>query len=242
MKGDYSAMRRRPYLLLVTAVVLVLAACSGSAKSTATIPATSAITVTPTPTAVAPTATAAAPASTPTTAAVQPTATRPPIASTSPMPSQAATVTPTPLQPTLPDYRDDRSTPIAVLESLYNAINSKQYARAYSYWEQSDSVPPFEQFAQGYADTEHVELTTGAARSGAAAGNLYFEVPVILHVTQSGGGRQIFAGCYMLHLGRPEMQVAPPYHPMAIVRGDLQQVQTDADATAIFDKGCQPGE
>lgn len=128
-----------------------------------------------------------------------------------------------------------------MLESLYNAINNRQYARAYSYWEDSDSLPPFDEFAQGYADTAHVDLTTGAAQPSAAAGNLYYEVPVILHVTQIGAGPQIFAGCYTLHLAQPALQTAPPYHPMAISRGDLQQVQTDADATAIFDKGCQPG-
>lgn len=231
----------RPHIVILAAMlVLLLAACGGSSGSTATAPATNAAATAPTQAAATPTSTPAT-ASTPTTAASNPTATKPPVASTSPVPSGAATATPTPAQPALPDYRDDRSTPVAVLESLYNAVNSKQYARAYSYWEQSDAAPPFDQFAQGYADTKHVDLTAGAARTGAAAGNLYFDVPVILHVTQTDGSQQIFVGCYTMHLGRPEMQVAPPYHPMAISRGDLQQVQNDADATAIFDKGCQPG-
>ncbi len=31
-------------------------------------------------------------------------------------------------------YLDDRSTPIQVLKSYYNAINRQEYVRAYSYW------------------------------------------------------------------------------------------------------------
>lgn len=232
---------RPHFFILAAALVLLLAACGGSAGSTATAPAASTAATAPTQAVATPTA-ALATASAPTPAASNPTATKPPVASTSPIPANPATATPPPTdQAEPPDYRDDRSTPIAVLESLYNAINSRQYARAYSYWEESDSLPSFETFAQGYADTAHVDLTTGTAQPGAAAGNLYYDVPVILHVTRAGGSPQIFAGCYTLHLAQPALQAAPPYHPMAISRGDLQQVQTDADATAIFDKGCQPG-
>jgi len=237
VNGDYNAMRPRPVILLATLLALVLAACGGSAESTATAPATSAVVPTPTLT----TSATSAPATTPTPAAVQPTATLPPVASTSPSPPAAATATPTPAQTEPPDYRDDRSTPVAVLESLYNAINNRQYARAWTYWEESDARPSFEQFAAGYADTAHVDLTTGPVHTGAAAGNLYFDVPVILHATQTNGSQQIFAGCYTLHLAQPSLQTEPPYHPMAISHAELQQVQTDADATAIFDGGCQPG-
>ena len=35
-------------------------------------------------------------------------------------------------------YIDDRSSPQALVQSLYNAINRKEFARAYSYF----SVPP----------------------------------------------------------------------------------------------------
>jgi hypothetical protein len=141
----------------------------------------------------------------------------------------------------LADYQDDRSGPVEVLESLYNAINSQEYARAYSYWEQSNSLPPFDQFQAGYENTQSVDLTTGEVTLGAAAGNLYFDVPVMLAVTTTDGGTQYFAGCYTLHLGQPKIQAAPPYHPMAIASGDLQQVDTAAAAQQIVNQGCQPG-
>ncbi|MEI2616088.1 MAG: hypothetical protein V9F06_00440 [Thermomicrobiales bacterium] len=239
------ARKRSLAFLLSTALVLLLAACSGTTQSTATAQPTgtsgptAARTETPTsaPTTTAlPTATETA-TSIPATAAATST-----IISTGPVPTDSAASTPVSGPKIYPaNYQDDRSTPITLLESLYNAINSKQYARAYSYWEQSENVPPFDQFSKGYADTDHVDLTTGTFGVGAAAGSLYYDVPVILHVDQTDGSQQIFVGCYLLHLVRPEMQILPPYHPMAITKGDLQQAQTDADATAIFNKGCPPG-
>ncbi|MCO5176350.1 MAG: hypothetical protein M9890_05165 [Thermomicrobiales bacterium] len=224
-------MTLRPHHILTALFILLLAACGGSADSTATTApqtepaATETVAVAP-PTADLPTATAQPEPSATNTAEPAPTLT--PISSNSADADNAQ-----------PGYLDDRSTPVAVLESLYNAINSKQYARAYSYWEESNDLAPFDQFSAGYADTDQVELTTGDVNTGAAAGNRYYGVPVILHVSQTDGSQQIFAGCYTLHLAQPDIQAAPPFHPMAIQRGDLQQVNSDADARAILEQGCQ---
>jgi hypothetical protein len=140
--------------------------------------------------------------------------------------------------PGLEGYLDNRSGPVAVLESLYSAINLQQYARAYSYWEASDTLPAFADFEAGYANTETVELTTGEISTDVGAGQLYFGVPVTLDVTTTDGGTQIFAGCYVLHLARPEMQVEPPYSPLAIASADISEVASDAAASARMAEGC----
>ena len=59
------------------------------------------------------------------------------------------------------NYLDDRSGPVEVLASLFNAVNRKEYVRAYSYWENAGTNPevaPFDQFQKGYAETESVQL------------------------------------------------------------------------------------
>lgn len=218
-------MRFRLPLLL--AIALLVTACGSSASSTATAPVTA--------------TESAAPTATATAAADQPTEAASSIASTSSPPAGETATPPADEQAGPPDYRDDRSTATAVLESLYNAINSKQYARAWSYWEDSEDRPSFDEFKTGYDNTEHVDLTIGTVQTGAGAGNLYYDVPVILHVAMADGSNQIFAGCYTLHLGQPSIQAEPPYHPMAIMRGDVQEAKSDADAQSIFEKGCQPG-
>src|SRR5579871_784251 len=63
-----------------------------------------------------------------------------------------------------PGYLDDRSTPEAVINSYYDAVNKREYARAYTYWEPDAAARellPFDDWAQGYADTTSVDLTIG---------------------------------------------------------------------------------
>src|SRR5215217_463954 len=74
--------------------------------------------------------------------------------------AQASTSVPAAAQAE-PTYLDDRSGPVEVLGSLTNAINRREYARAYSYWEPDSAVlQPYAEFAAGYANTIEVELST----------------------------------------------------------------------------------
>jgi hypothetical protein len=121
-------------------------------------------------------------------------------------------------------YVEDRTDGVQVLRSLFNAINRKEYVRAYSYWQPgSAQLQPYDQFQQGYADTNSVQLTAGTQTTEGAAGQLYYNVPVIL-VSQATGGTQTFTGCYVLQLSNPSVQGQPPFQPLAIHSAAIQQV------------------
>ncbi|HEX7103229.1 MAG TPA: hypothetical protein VF201_11345 [Nitrolancea sp.] len=234
-------------LLLATCISLaLLAACRGPSDSasnslTATSPATaaggSAATLTSTAPATATPAATATSAATPTPA---PTGTSVGTATVTTAP--AATATP------LPDgstgevkYLDDRSTAAAVIDSYYRAINAKQYARAYSYWEPNtpaDQLPPFDQFQQGYATTTSVQVTIGDVGGGAAAGNLYFSVPVMLQSATTDKGDETFVGCYTLHIGNPANQTEPPFESLAIQKASVTQVTGEQSAKDLLDTVC----
>ena len=140
-----------------------------------------------------------------------------------------------------PGYLDDRSTPEAVMRSLYDAVKKGEYARAYGYWEATSAqLPPFDEFQQGYADTASVDLTIGDVGGGVGAGQLFFTVPVTLVATALDGSTQTFVGCYILHLARPQLQAVPPYHPMAIQSASVEAVADDADTTALMQQACPP--
>jgi hypothetical protein len=119
-----------------------------------------------------------------------------------------------------PAYRDDRSTPEAVIRSFYNAIDRGEYARAYSYYRDGEGVADYRSFAAGYADTASVTVFAGAAASEGAAGSTYFTLPVSLDATDRSGGHHYFAGCYSLRLIQPAIQ-DPPVIPTHIVSGKL---------------------
>jgi hypothetical protein len=119
-----------------------------------------------------------------------------------------------------PDYRDDRSSPAALVGSLYNAIARKEYARAWSYFAEppADSL---EAYAAGYADTASVEIRTGTAFEEGAAGSLYYLLPVAISAERPDGSYAQFAGCYTIRLLQPAVQDAP-FRPMAIEGADLE--------------------
>lgn len=127
-----------------------------------------------------------------------------------------------------PAYLDDRSTPASVLESLYNAVNRHEYARAYSYWHAGvEALPPYSQFVQGYADTVSVRLTHGRVAGEGAAGSIFYTVPVRLEAHHTDGSTRVFVGCYTLRLVQPGVQ-APPFRPLSIIGGELRQPTGEA--------------
>lgn len=123
----------------------------------------------------------------------------------------------------LPGYRDDRSTPEAVVSSLYNAVNRREYLRAWSYFRAGPERPDYPTFKQGYRDTEHVGLKLGKATSEGAAGSIYYLLPVAIEARAADGTETVFEGCYELRLVEPSIQDTPPFEPMGIVKGVLEK-------------------
>ena len=140
-------------------------------------------------------------------------------------------------------YLDDRSTPIQVLRSYYNAINRKEYVRAYYYWftpgNSSTSEPPdYNDFADGYANTVSVRLTTGKVISDAAAGTVYYQVPAVLTATHTDGTSVRYAGCFRLKQPQPLNFGAPPFEPLGIDSADLRQVSGNASTASLLTASC----
>ena len=93
--------------------------------------------------------------------------------------------------------KDERNDPVATLASYYNAINDRDYHRAYGFWETPSSS--FEQFARGFAGTEHVRiLVEPSPRIEGAAGSAFAEISTIVVATTRGGNERVFAGCYVM--------------------------------------------
>lgn len=90
---------------------------------------------------------------------------------------------------------------IAVLRDYYRAIDSQDYVHAWSLWSdggRSSGQSP-QQFADGFANTAHVTVETGAPGSvGAAAGSRFIEIPVTVDAVTRDGGTQHYSGTYTL--------------------------------------------
>ena len=139
-------------------------------------------------------------------------------------------------------YLDDLSDPVEELRSYFNAINRREYVRAYTYWESgaaASQLPSYDQFAQGYQDTATVQLTTGQVASDAGAGQVYYSVPVTLAVKTTAGAAQTFVGCYKLHQAQPVNFGAPPFKPLGIISASVKQVANGSDTASLMSQACQ---
>jgi len=137
-------------------------------------------------------------------------------------------------------YLDDRSDPTQVLRSMFNALNRREYARAYGYWDALDAeARPFDEFAAGYENTRAVTLEFGEIVADAGAGQYHYQAPVILRAETTTGAAQVFVACYTLHISNPSFQASPPFQPLAIRSGTARQV-TEADAAARLSTICLP--
>jgi hypothetical protein len=143
--------------------------------------------------------------------------------------------------PDTTEYLDDRSSAESVVRSLFNAINSRHYVRAYSYWEpNAEGLPPFEEFEQSFAQTDYVNLfDVGEVLTDAGAGQQYFAVPYIISVTNTDGTVEAFAGCYLLHLANPAIQATPPFQPLAIRDAAIRQMGEGDDSFTISATLCE---
>ncbi|MFN8492382.1 MAG: hypothetical protein U0350_32575 [Caldilineaceae bacterium] len=167
---------------------------------------------------------------------IQPDMTPPATATT---PTITATVVSTVALPTAQPSptADEHSDPTTLLASYIDAINHKQYARAYGYWETPPNNQSLAQFTQGFADTAAVDLLINPpARLEGAAGSVYASVPTVLVATHTDHIVYIFSGCYVAR--RSNQGIAPENNPWLLYRGDLKAAAADTNLITLLQQGC----
>lgn len=100
---------------------------------------------------------------------------------------------------------------LGLLQAYFQAINDRNYPRAYTFWEDNGaaSQQDYTAFVQGFIQTVRVELVVGEVRSEGAAGSVYTAVPVVLFAYQQDGLRKAFCGTYELRRSN-----LPPFEGM----------------------------
>jgi hypothetical protein len=100
---------------------------------------------------------------------------------------------------------ENRQDPVLLLASYFDAINRQEYRRAWEYWENPPN-PSYEDFAEGYAETESVLLVVHPpVQEERAAGSVYAGVPTLLVATHHDGSQRNFAGCYVARRVNPDI-------------------------------------
>jgi hypothetical protein len=140
-------------------------------------------------------------------------------------------------------FYEDRTDPVAALLSYYNAINRKDYERAYSYFQGAPNpdpslAAPFAQFVQGYANTASVTVAVGKVFIDAGAGQRYATFPVVLTARNANGSTQLFAGCYTLHRVAEGISENPNDELWSINSAKLSVVAADSSLDRLLTQNC----
>jgi hypothetical protein len=136
-------------------------------------------------------------------------------------------------------FYENRTGPIELLQSFYNAINRKEYQRAYGYFEAGSNVQPYAQFAQGYADTASVMFMSGAVTTEGAVGSTYASVPVVITATHTDGSVHTFYGCYTLRRTNPGIDPNPNATLWRIYDAHVQPAPDNMSTDAMLMRGCK---
>ena len=127
------------------------------------------------------------------------------------------------------------------LKSYYNAINRKEYERAYGYFDKGAEVAPFAQFAAGYGNTTSVTLALNPNyREDPGAGNIYAAIRVALTATHKDGSKQLFSGCYIMHRVNEGISEDPNDELWRISSARLVEVPANSSVDALLAQECTP--
>ena len=137
-------------------------------------------------------------------------------------------------------YIDDRSDAAALVRSLYNAVSRKEYGRAWSYFGDQKPAKTLDKFAEGYADTERVDVATGGVSEEGAAGSTFYQVAVAIQATSKNGDVSVFAGCYTARLASPQIQ-GEAFSPLHLEKGILKPASADGPLSDAVPTSCEGG-
>jgi hypothetical protein len=140
-------------------------------------------------------------------------------------------------------FYENRTEAVNTLKSYYNAINRKEYQRAYGYFEgapnpQPSLAPSYDQFAAGYANTASVALAYGKEFTGAAAGSIYDSLPVLITARHTDGSTQAFAGCYTLRRTNEGVSPNPADLLWRIYSAQLAEVPANTPPSTALNRVC----
>lgn len=110
---------------------------------------------------------------------------------------KSAEVSPKP-DPT--EAAQDVKDPLSTLNAYYGALDSGEFARAYTYWSDEGNATgqSFAEYVAGFANTASTSAIFGEPQLQGAAGSAYATVPAVIISTQKDGSRQAFCGRYSL--------------------------------------------
>ncbi len=142
-------------------------------------------------------------------------------------------------------FYENQTDPVKALKSYYNAINRKEYERAYRYFfgtpnPSPDIAPPYDQFVQGYADTTFTTLAAGKVESEGAAGSLYAVFQAVVAATHTDNSTHVYSGCYIMRRINDGISPNPNDVLWHVYSAKLSEVPANSNVDQLLAQTCTP--
>lgn len=147
----------------------------------------------------------------------------------------APLITPTPVVPTATPTPQSfgAPSPVALIASFYDAINRRDYSKAYGYWIAPDS---YEVFRRGYENTSSVQVfVEPPVWVTDLWGNLQAAAPTGIVAKQRDGSSRYFAGCYLVTATRPTQGQKPLWR---LSHASVEETDSDQKLVEVMDEQC----
>lgn len=120
-------------------------------------------------------------------------------------------------------YMDDRSGALEIVSSYFNAMNRREFARAWSYWREGGLGTNFEDFVEGYDEVTSSQFRLGKViissspdeAESVISAVVFYRVPVVVAYNFGPDWSETLRGCFLLKLASPAVQ-SPPFVPLQI--------------------------
>ncbi len=136
-------------------------------------------------------------------------------------------------------FYEDRTGPVELIQSFYNAVNRKEYQRAYSYVETNTLAISYDDFVKFYEPISLVTSYLGTPKEEGAAGSTYASLPFVAVGTYTDASVRTFYGCFVLRHTNPGIDPDPNSTLWRIYGYAINEAPPNLPIAQMLSSGCK---
>lgn len=135
-------------------------------------------------------------------------------------------------------YIDNRSEAAELVRSFYNAIERREFARAWSYFGDKKPAKDMAEFTRTFEGASRVELMVGDITAKESTEGSDYLVPVSVAMKAKDGSEKVFSGCIAARLPKPKPDTG--FTPMQIEQADLKSAEGSSSSPPSCGETASP--
>lgn len=136
-------------------------------------------------------------------------------------------------------FYENRSGPLELMQSFYNAVNRGEYERAYGYVEQGQLKVTYDEFLQFYQPISLVTTYFGTPTTEGAAGSIYGTLSFVAVATYKDSTVRTFYGCFTTRRTNDGIDPDPASTLWRIYDYKITEAPPNLPIAQMLEAGCK---